>query len=97
MRTVPTCTRALLFLVPALLAGGCDRLPTPAEGRPALATATRHPILFVHGWHGSSSSWNTMISRFKADGWTDAEIYSWTYNSTIRYYTHNSTGENPPG
>lgn len=48
----------------------------------APAHATGHdPILFVHGWQGSSSQWNTMIAAFKADGWTDAELFNWSYNS----------------
>jgi triacylglycerol lipase len=38
------------------------------------------PILFVHGWNASSSTWTTMVSRFKADGWTDAELVNWSYN-----------------
>src|SRR4028118_1268122 len=49
------------------------------EVTPALA---HDPILFVHGWTGSASNWNTMISRFKADGWATNELYSWTYNSS---------------
>lgn len=40
------------------------------------------PILFVHGWNSSGSVWSTMISRFKADGWTDAELHSWSYNTS---------------
>jgi triacylglycerol lipase len=45
------------------------------------APASAHdPILFVHGWNSSGSTWNTMISRFKADGWTTAELNSWSYN-----------------
>jgi triacylglycerol lipase len=45
------------------------------------ATASAHdPILFVHGWNSNSSTWNTMISRFKADGWTTAELNNWSYN-----------------
>jgi len=38
------------------------------------------PILFVHGWNASSATFSTMASRFKADGWTDAEIVNWSYN-----------------
>src|SRR3954451_21328679 len=45
--------------------------------------ATAHdPILFVHGWHGDGSNWAVMIANFKADGWTDAELNTWTYNSS---------------
>jgi triacylglycerol lipase len=46
---------------------------------PAVASA-HDPILFVHGWNSNSSTWNTMISRFKADGWTTAELNNWSYN-----------------
>src|SRR4051795_11362998 len=47
----------------------------------APAAASAHdPILFVHGWNSNSSTWNTMISRFTADGWTTAELNNWSYN-----------------
>src|SRR3954471_23089431 len=47
----------------------------------APAAASAHdPILFVHGWNSNSSTWNTMISRFTADGWTAAELNNWSYN-----------------
>jgi triacylglycerol lipase len=46
---------------------------------PAAASA-HDPILFVHGWNSSSSTWTTMISRFKTDGWTTAELNNWSYN-----------------
>jgi triacylglycerol lipase len=44
------------------------------------AASAHDPILFVHGWNSNSSTWNTMISRFKADGWTTAELNNWSYN-----------------
>jgi triacylglycerol lipase len=40
------------------------------------------PILFVHGWNSSSSTWNTMVNRFAADGWTSAELNNWSYNTS---------------
>jgi triacylglycerol lipase len=46
---------------------------------PATASAS-DPILFVHGWNSSSSTWNTMVNRFAADGWTSAELNNWSYN-----------------
>jgi triacylglycerol lipase len=49
----------------------------PGAGCPTL---THDPILFVHGWNSSSSTWNTMISRFQADGWTTPELNNWSYN-----------------
>src|SRR5215210_3056604 len=48
---------------------------------PASATAY-DPILFVHGWNSSGSTWNTTISRFQADGWTTAELNNWSYNTS---------------
>jgi triacylglycerol lipase len=50
----------------------------PADARAQLA---HDPILFVHGWNSSGSVWNTMIDRFKADGWTTAELNNWSYNT----------------
>jgi triacylglycerol lipase len=44
-------------------------------------TITHNPILFVHGWSESSTIWNTMISRFQADGWVTAELNNWSYNT----------------
>jgi triacylglycerol lipase len=48
---------------------------------PAVAQAN-DPILFVHGWNSSSSTWNTMVSRFAADGWTAAELNNWSYDTS---------------
>jgi triacylglycerol lipase len=52
------------------------RKPKPGPG-PGI---THDPILFVHGWNANSSTWTTMVSRFKNDGWTDAELANWSYN-----------------
>src|SRR5215207_947667 len=51
-----------------------------APGKPPKPTPTHNPILFIHGWNASSATWNTMVSRFKADGWTSAELVNWSYN-----------------
>jgi triacylglycerol lipase len=52
-----------------------------AAGSATSAPLPHDPILFVHGWHGSPWNWAVMISRFKADGWTDQELWNWSYNS----------------
>lgn len=39
------------------------------------------PIVFIHGFQGSSAIWTTMIDRLKIDGWTDAPLVAWTYDS----------------
>lgn len=57
-------------------------LAQPRSQQQVTPTLAHDPILFVHGWSGSASNWNSMISRFKADGWTTNELYSWTYNSS---------------
>jgi pimeloyl-ACP methyl ester carboxylesterase len=75
-------------LVPVLLAAvllaGCERagLLAPEGASHALAAPERHPILFVHGWNSSGSVWNTMVANFKADGWTAAQLASWSYNTS---------------
>jgi triacylglycerol lipase len=60
-------------LVVAALAAACLIAPTAAQAR--------DPILFVHGWNSSASTWNTTVSRFRADGWTVAETNTWSYNT----------------
>jgi triacylglycerol lipase len=65
---------AVAVLVPAATASAAK--PPPGGG------ITHNPILFVHGWSESSSIWNTMISRFQADGWTSAELNNWSYNTS---------------
>jgi triacylglycerol lipase len=39
------------------------------------------PIVFVHGFQGSGAIWTTMVDRLKADGWTDAPLVTFTYDS----------------
>lgn len=39
-----------------------------------------YPIIFVHGLNGNSTTWTTMVSRFKSDGWTDRELVNWSYD-----------------
>jgi triacylglycerol lipase len=52
--------------------------PPPPPPPPAPA---RTPILFVHGWNSSGSVWTTMVGRFKTDGWTDADLATFSYYS----------------
>ena len=79
------------FRVVALLAlaalGACsvdsplDPLaPSARASRRPPKTTTHDPILFVHGWNANSTTWTTMISRFKKDGWSDRELADWSYN-----------------
>lgn len=40
------------------------------------------PILFVHGWSGSASNWNTMIGRFEKDGYAKSHLRAYSYNTS---------------
>ena len=40
------------------------------------------PILFVHGYTSNASAWDTMISRFQADGWESNRLFAYTFSST---------------
>jgi triacylglycerol lipase len=46
---------------------------------PVASAQAAEPILFVHGWSSSGSVWNTMISRFQADGFSN--LNNWSYNT----------------
>src|SRR5688500_1865427 len=71
-------------LLTVLVLAGCERagILAPDGASNAVAAPERHPILFVHGWNSSGSVWSTMISSFKRDGWTDAQLASWSYNTS---------------
>ena len=66
-----------LLLVATLAACAID---SPTSPRFSVAPPAHTPILFVHGWNASGTTWTTMIARFKADGWTDAELANWSYD-----------------
>jgi triacylglycerol lipase len=42
--------------------------------------ATRDPILFVHGYLSDGGIWDTMIARFKSDGWRSDRLYAISYD-----------------
>jgi triacylglycerol lipase len=76
--TVAACSDSPLSPLaptPADFARGGGR--KPPKPQPSL---THNPILFVHGYNTNSATWNTMVNRFKADGWTSAELVNWSYN-----------------
>lgn len=54
---------------------------TGAALSPAGALAL-DPILFVHGWSGSASNWNTMIERFEKDGYPKSYLSAYSYNTS---------------
>jgi triacylglycerol lipase len=60
---------------------------TGAALSPAGALAL-DPILFVHGWSGSASNWNTMIGRFEKDGYPKSYLsaYSSMGSLNTRWY-----------
>ncbi|GAA0235891.1 triacylglycerol lipase [Saccharothrix mutabilis subsp. mutabilis] len=63
------CALAAALLLPALLTS------------PSAHAAAHDPVLFVHGWNGSASNWNTMISRFRADGRPDDHLRAFSYDT----------------
>lgn len=46
------------------------------------ALAQNEAIVFVHGWSGSTSDFNTMVNRFTSDGYPSAKLYKFGYRST---------------
>jgi triacylglycerol lipase len=62
--------------------GACSPDSVFGPRRASVAAALAHdPVLFVHGWNANSTTWTTMVGRFKADGYTDAELANWSYNT----------------
>ena len=76
--------KRLPAVLAALALAGCSGdLLSPSGARRNVIPPAHDPVIFVHGWRGTASTWTTMIGRFKADGWTDAELSNFTYNSDL--------------
>jgi triacylglycerol lipase len=76
LAAVPLAGLALTLLT------ACGSITDPAGARLATQALTVHaPILFVHGWNASATTWTTMVGRFKKDGWTSAELATFSYNT----------------
>jgi triacylglycerol lipase len=54
---------------------------TGAAFAPSSAMAL-DPILFVHGWSSSASTWNTMVGRFEKDGYAKSQLRAYSYNTS---------------
>jgi len=70
MRRLAVLVASTISLLAAFLAPA-----TPVQA------AGHEPIVFVHGWNSNGSTWDTMRSRFAADGWSAGELNAWTYNT----------------
>ncbi|MFE9442757.1 esterase/lipase family protein [Streptomyces sp. NPDC006602] len=42
--------------------------------------STSDAVLFVHGYTGDASNWNTMADRFRLDGWPSSYLDQWSYD-----------------
>jgi triacylglycerol lipase len=77
-----------LATVTLTVLGACGSITDP--GDPLLRRTPRQPkpiILFVHGWNSNSSTWTTMIGRFRKDGWRASDLVSFSYNTTVSNVT----------
>lgn len=73
---------ALVLAVPVGAAkgeGGGGKGGKPTTTAPS---SDRDPILFVHGWNSSGSTWDTMVSRFRAAGYEADELMSFSYDTS---------------
>ncbi|MFF0559894.1 esterase/lipase family protein [Streptomyces sp. NPDC004266] len=75
--------------VPLLAAVASLLLPAaPARaGIPAPGSSARVPVVFVHGYNADPGVWGGLRADFRADGYTDAELFSFGYD------THRSVNE----
>ena len=58
-----------------------------ADRAVSTAPIQHDPILFVHGYGGNGGNFCTMVDRFRADGWTDRELYAYNYRFVASYAT----------
>ena len=75
MRSVVRTHLVVVAVVAALLGA----LPAPAHA--ARYTQSSNPVLLVHGWASNASSWDTMVGRFRADGWPASHVRAFSYDT----------------
>ncbi|MEO1334040.1 MAG: lipase [Myxococcota bacterium] len=54
---------------------------------------SRHPVIFIHGNSDTAKGWRSVIDKFKADGYSNAELYALTYgpgNPALSALQHHS-------
>jgi triacylglycerol lipase len=80
-----------LFLALFLVTSACRESVTEPE---TLCGVTRHvsaaplqhdPVLFIHGYGENPDFFCAMIDRFRADGWTERELYAYTYSFVLSH------------
>ncbi|MEV4340538.1 lipase [Streptomyces sp. NPDC049590] len=76
MRRLRTLLLAVLSAV-ALAAFG-----TSGASAADAATSARTPVVFVHGFTGNATHWITAEAGFRADGYSDRELFAYEYNWT---------------
>ncbi|MFI7413049.1 esterase/lipase family protein [Streptomyces sp. NPDC049627] len=54
--------------------------PAQALSSSSTFNSASNPVLFVHGYTGDASNWNTMADRFRTDGWPSAYLDQWSYD-----------------
>ena len=70
-----------LFVAGFVTIALCVLIFSPGSARDT--SASHHdPILFVHGYTSNASAWDTMKSRFVADGWESNRLFAYTFSST---------------
>jgi triacylglycerol lipase len=51
-------------------------------GGEATQTNSHDPILFIHGYTSGAGVWETMMTRFQADGWATNRLFAFTFSSS---------------
>jgi triacylglycerol lipase len=74
MKRIPIVAAVLALLV---LGAACETI------RPTGTPSGRTPVVFVHGWNGSETTWDTAVSQFHAAGYTTGDITVLYYDSAI--------------
>jgi len=82
----------LLFALFSLTAGCRESITEPdtlcGVTRQASSVPLQHnPVLFVHGYGENPDFFCTMIDRFRADGWSERELYAYSYSFVLSHAT----------
>lgn len=70
------------FVLAAVFAFALSLALLAPSGRESATASHVNPVLFVHGYTGNASNWDTMKARFVADGWESNRLFAYTFSSS---------------
>lgn len=76
-RSVSRSLLALVLVAVVVATSACQII------RPSGPPSERTPVVFVHGWNGSETTWDAAVAQFRSAGYTSGDMTVLYYDSAL--------------